>query len=349
MDAASTMSREDHREDTEVARCGGAACRLPDVRPMASWWRYVITAGVAAGALAGMAASGREAKATDADATAAHEKCATRVSVALLGRGATPDLLASADPQSAVDGYLADPRFVERFARFLNASFNMTPGTKPEEDAAYWLGKYVLQNDLPYADLFVGKYDVDVDATGNVVVKDDPQGLGYFRSLPWLRLYAGNEPTGLKIRTAYRMMNNTVGLHLIASTASPDQDRTANGRSQGVCAGCHYQQWSALDLAAMVLTRRNGAGDTMTFTPPTGGPQHIADRTVSNDEELVHALVESEAFVFNTCRLSFQFLYGRPENACESTVFDACVDAFKSKGTIQAALSVIAKDPSFCQ
>lgn len=311
--------------------------------------RLALVLGIATAVVAAFVGRTRDARATDADATAAHERCATRVSVAFLGRGASAELLASADPQSAIDGYLADPRFVERFARFVNASFNMTPATSPKEDSAYWLAKYVLTNGKPYSDLFVGKYNVDADAKGNVAVTDDPNGLGYFRSVPWLRLYAGNEPTGLKIRTAYRMMNNTVGLKLVASTASPDQDRTANGRSQGVCAGCHFQGWSALDLAATVLTRRNGAGDTMTFTPPTGGPQKIADRVVSNDEELVHALVESEAFDFNACRLSFQFLYGRPENACEAPVFDACMTAFKSQKTIQSALAAIAKDPGFCQ
>ena len=31
------------------------------------------------------------------------------------------------------------------------------------------------------------------------------------------------------------------------------------------------------------------------------------------------------------------------------TVFDKCVDAFASQGTIQAGLAAVAKDPSFCQ
>src|SRR6185436_7305694 len=99
---------------------------------------------------------------------------ATRLSAALLGRGATAELLASPDPQSAVDKMLDDPQFVERFARFLNASFNRAPGAKPAEDAPYWLGKYVLEKKLPYAQLFVGAYDVDAAADGSVAVKDAP-------------------------------------------------------------------------------------------------------------------------------------------------------------------------------
>ena len=69
---------------------------------------------------------------------------------------------------------------------------------------------------------------------------------------------------------------------------------------------CHFEGWSALDLTARVLTRRKGAGEAMTFEPPKDGPQRVADKLVKDDSELVHALVESEAFDFNVCRLAVQ-------------------------------------------
>ena len=59
-------------------------------------------------------------------------------------------------------------------------------------------------------------------------------------------------------------------------------------------------------------------------------------------------MVNSEEFAFNSCRLSFEFLYGRIENACEA-VFDQCMVQFKKTGLIQDALSTIASDKSFCQ
>ncbi len=284
------------------------------------------------------------------DATEVNERCAVRLSAAIFGQGAPSDFIANGKPQDYVTTMLGDARFTERFARFLNASFNRSPGASAQEDAAYYLGKYVLDHKLPYKDLFLGAYDVDVDTTGKVVTKAAPEGLGYFRSRPWLFRYAGNEATGLKLSTAYRIMNNTVGLELVATTADPNADVSAKTRDTNpVCRGCHFEGWSALDLAARVLTRRVGKGAEATFTPPEGGPQLVADKMVANDKELVTTLVESEQFRFNACRLAFKFLYGRPESACEAPVFDACVDAFASTGKIQTAISVIAQDPGFCQ
>ena len=314
------------------------------------WWIGAPVVALAASAAAAGAGTGSaRADTSPTEARQAAQRCASRLSAALVGRGPTDALLASPSPQSQVDAMIADPEFIERFARFLNASFNRAPGTKPAEDAAYWLGKYVLTNDLPYAQLFEGPFDVDQDANGNVAVTTSPNGLGYFRSRPWMVRYAGNEATGLKISTAYRIMNNTVGLQLVATTNAPDVDVSAATRSKDPCNACHYVGWQALDLAARVLSRRQGTGDATTFVPSTDPPQPIADKMVGNDKELISALVESQAFTFNACRLAFKFLYGRPENACESKVFDACMTTFASTGKIQAAVATVAKDPTFCQ
>lgn len=303
-----------------------------------------------------MAGSGGKASAADPDPAADKERCATRVAIAFTGKETTAAI--SANPQGSVDTLVADPAFIERFSRFINAEFNETPGTTQKEDASYFLMKHVLENKLPYKDMFVGQFKVDGDMQGNnTTVTADPTGLGYFRSQPWLLRYAGNELAGIKLVTAYRIMQNTVGLTLVASTNAPGAaiDTAARTSNPG-CVGCHGvadkaapAPWFALDRAALVLTKVVRQGNNVTFTAPTEIPQTVADKAVNNDKELVEALVDSPNFGFNVCRLSFKFLYGRPENACESKVFDACVNEFKSKGTIQAALASVAKDPGFCQ
>ncbi len=303
---------------------------------------------LAAGALG---LSGRSSKAETPSSAESASRCASRLSAALLGTGASADLLTNANPQSQVDTMLQSPEFIERFSSFLNASFNDQPGANRAEDAPYYLGKYILQNNLPYKSLFVGQFDVVAGADGNAdpTIQANPEGLGYFRSRAWLVRYAGNEPAGYKIVTGYRMMQNMLGLKLIASTNAPNVDVSATGRAQSPCNGCHFQGWYALDNVAKVLSKRKGNGNNMTFTPPNEGPQQAFDTTINSDADIVNAVISSTAFKFNTCRLAFKFLYGRTENVCESKVFDACVDEFAAKGTIQSALAVVAKDQSFCQ
>jgi hypothetical protein len=278
------------------------------------------------------------------------ERCAVRVSIALTGKGPDADLLASEDPQSHADALLDTTDFIERYARFVNTAFNRTPGALAEQDSAYYLAWEVLQNHRPWKEMFLGQYRVEKNAADAVVVVPDPDGLGYFRSPVWLRRYAGNEPNGIKLSTAYRIFNNTIGLKLVPSTNAPDADVTANGRQSVGCRGCHFDSMYALDLAASVLGKRVGTGDSMTFTPPDGTPVTLLGGiTVSNDQELVTALVESEAFRFRTCRLAFNFLFGRNENLCEAPAFDRCMKEFRNQGTLQAAMAAIVKDPAFCQ
>jgi hypothetical protein len=293
--------------------------------------------------VAGVAGPKRvRADATD-EALAAHERCATRLSIALLGQTASASLMASPNPTDAVESMLADPAFVERFATFINAQFNPEPGQTLADDASYTLAKYVLTNNRPWHEMFDGKYTVADTVT------NDPNGLGYFRSDAWMKRYAGNELAGYRIVSAYRMLQNTTGLKLTAVTNVAGADLSATGRQAAPCNGCHFSKWYALDWAARVLTRRKGTGTTMTFTPPTDGPQPVANTTVSSDADLVAALVGSENFRVNACRLAFQYLYARAENSCEGQLFDKCVDAFVAAGTMQSAVATIAKDPTFCQ
>lgn len=313
---------------------------------MNSTWKRILRAALplAAVPIAAAAILARPVKADGVDPAEAKERCATRLSIAFLGKSPSAQLMTASNPQDQVDALLADADFQDRFARFINAQFNPDPGTTVPEDASYTLAKYVMANNKPWSDMFVGKYSVDAAVTA------DPNGLGYFRSTAWMRRYAGNELAGYRISTAYRIMQNTTGLQLLATTAVDGLDLTATGRQATACRGCHYESWYALDKVAKVLSFRKGTGANMTFTPPTEGPQQILDgKTISNDAELVQALVESENFRFNVCRLAFTFLYGRDEYTCEADVFDKCVDAFKAQGTMRSAIAAIAKDATYCQ
>jgi len=280
------------------------------------------------------------------------ERCATRLSIAITGKAPAAALISKANPQEDVDALLASADFQERFSRFVNASFNENPGAVAAEDPSYYLTKYVLTNNLKWEDMFLGQYKVDVDpaATANVVVTSDANGLGYFRSMPWLKRYAGNEMAGIKLSTAYRIMQNTIGLKLVPSTNAPGADLTANGRQSAGCRACHFDGWFAIDKVASVLSRRTGTATNITFGPPPAAPQEILGGMIINDDkELVTALVKSEAFNFRACRMAFEFLYGRSEVTCEGPVFDKCMDSFRAGGTITSALASVAKDQTYCQ
>ena len=272
----------------------------------------------------------------------------------MIGDGATAAAISSANPQNDFDTLVATPAFQERFSRYINSKFNRTPGATPSEDASYYLAKYVLANDKPWTDMFLGQYDVAPsnakDPTSEAVVTTNPDGLGYFRSRIWSVRYAGNESAGIRIVTAYRMMENTLGLKLTATTNAPGVDISAEGRKAAQCAGCHYTPWYALDNVASVLGTRTGTGATTVFTPSSKGPQSILGGvTIADDKDLVTALVGNEAFDVNACRLAFGYLYGRAEYSCEGSIFDACVTAFKADKKITSALAVVAKDPTFCE
>lgn len=285
-----------------------------------------------------------------AAAPAPGERCATRLSATLLGQSASATLLASASPQISVDALLADPLFIDRFARFINATFNSVPGTIPAEDASYYLTKYILANNRPWQELFLGQYRVDAGASpsADAVVVADPSGLGYFRSPAWMQRYAGNELSGYRIVAGYRMINNVLGVKLKAALDTTGVN--AEGRKAPACAGCHYNVTFGLDLAAKVLSKRVGKPPNATFSPPTEGPQTLLDgQVIRGDQELVTAMVNSIDFRYRACRLAFLFLYGRAEFSSEAATFNGCLVAFQTTGTIQAALASVAKDPAFCQ
>jgi hypothetical protein len=286
---------------------------------------------------------------------AARLRCATRLSLSLTGRPPSATLIADPDPQSKIDELLADDAFVEQFARFVNSEMNPEPGETPAADATYFLARHILTNGKPWHEMFDGKYRVEpvAAAGGNPAtarVVDDPAGLGYFRSRPWMVRYAGNEEDGYRLNAAFRIQQNIIGLDVGAVTSSPGTDISSTGRMDGACRGCHYDSYFALDKVAKVLSRRMGPDTNITFVPPTEGPQMVLDgQMIADDASLVAALVSSTEHQFRTCRLAFQFAYGRAEATCESALFDACIDAYTATGDIRDALRTITTDPGYCE
>jgi len=291
---------------------------------------------------------GAHAEGAEADAAEQRERCAVRLSVALTGVSPEASLLASSNPQGEVDNLVNTPAFADRFARFINSEFNGGPALSATEDPVYFLAHYIVANRKPWSELFVGPYDV-VPTGPSMTVQPSAQGLGFFRSLAWLKRYAGNEERGLMLAGAFRVLSNTTGLVLDPSSGNPGDDRTSEGRKAAACKGCHFDAWYALDKVATLLPRREGQDPTtFTFVRTKNPPQPLLGKQLSDDRDLLTTLVASEAWRFQQCRNVFRFLYGRTENQCEAPVFDACVDTLAANAPIQSAVAVVAKDPSFC-
>ena len=290
------------------------------------------------------------------------ERCARRIASAFTDLGPSTALLTATDPQTMIPGLIApavQPNdggviytpFEEKFSRYIDQSFNPRPGAVPAEDAAYYLTRYVLLNNLPWKDLFTGPYRVDPGSTSfdEAIVRSDTAGLGYFRSRTWMVRYAGNEVDGYRLVSAYRMLNNVLGVKLVAAQ-NTDGINSATRQTNPACSGCHYEPVFGLDYIAKILTRRSGIGTAMTFLAPSEGPQvFLGGQTIANDLQFVTAMVNATDFKFRACRIAFEFLYGRPEYKCEGQIFDRCITAFTASGRITDAINTVATDPSFCQ
>src|SRR5687768_11130482 len=139
-----------------------------------------------------------------------NERCAVRISMALLGDSPAAEVATSSDPQGAIDAMVRTPIFMERFARFINSEVSGTPSDKPGDDPVYFLAHHVLTQDKPWSDLFIGPYSLTPSETG-VTIGNDPNGAGYFKSDVWRRKFAGNEEQGVMLVAAFRMIQNTTG------------------------------------------------------------------------------------------------------------------------------------------
>jgi hypothetical protein len=275
-------------------------------------------------------------------------RCATRLSIGLTGKSPSAALLASTDLAGAVDSLVGSADFAEQYARFVNSQFNEAPATSANTDPVYFLAKHVITNDKPWTDLFTGPYGLRATSDG-MTVTNDANGLGYFRTDAWRKRYAGNEPKGIMLVGAFRILQNTTGLELTASVGNPGDDRGETGRKAAACKTCHFDSWFALDKVASLLPTKVGQDDSVTFTPPTGGAAQLFGKSIADDKALLAALVDSDGWRFQQCRTVFKFMYGRAENTCEAQTFDRCVDALTQKKTIRAAVAAVAKDPAVCR
>lgn len=281
------------------------------------------------------------------DATA---RCTRRMSH-LLGMSVRSNTaaLAGATPQQKAREWLGTPLAIRSFARFVNARFNPEPAANTSEDGVYAAVRFVLTNQKPWRELFTGRYVIN--HTNNLITEDAAApALGYFGSLGWQKRYLGNAPDGLMLRAAYRVMHDTVGLKLVPSAVNFEGDATAVGRERAECRGCHFDSPYALDKVAGLLPRKQGTGGAAKAVVVPVTPAVILGRlSVDDFEDLVATLTAGDPFAFHSCRLAFEFVYGRPESGCEADAFDRCVDAFTRTGSMTDALASYLEDPRYCE
>ncbi len=291
------------------------------------------------------------------DVTDAENRCTRRLVQSLTGLSV--NMAGIGTPvvhpiQQNLSAFYQRAEFLERLAQFINSRLSPAPSNSgfAGEDAVYWLSKYVIEHNLPWREVFVGKYTVTNPDRARPDVLPDPNGLGIFRTPGWLTRYAGNAPDQLRLSTAYRLLQNTTGLKMVPAANNNVGDVTATGRHRAACAGCHFDGPWPLDKVANVLGKkvkvRRPDGQFEWHSGPPVQPEMIFGQLIHDDQELVNALVSSTDFRFWTCRLAFEFVTGRPESSCEGEVFDRCIDAFDAHGTLVAAIAAVAESPEVC-
>ena len=280
----------------------------------------------------------------------AAQRCTRRISQTLgIGYRASLTSLAGATPQARVRTWLESRDAITTFAGFINSRFNSQPGANLAEEGVPAAVRFILTNKKPWKELFVGRYTIN--HTNNIIMENATvPALGYFGSLGWQKRYLGNAPDGLMLSAGYRTMQNVVGFKLIPSPQNGEGDATATGRERAECRGCHFDSPYGLDLVARLLPRKIGMGGGARAEKVPVTPQTLFNGIqVRDHEHLLEVLTASDAFLFRTCRLAFEFVYGRPESACEAPMFDRCVDAFARTGMMQDALASYLEDPQYCE
>lgn len=252
-------------------------------------------------------------------------------------------------PQTKVRELLAKPEVVRTFASFVNSRFNAQPADRPEQDVVVPMIRYVFANDLPWRDVFTARVAFGGGGTPTITADPTKPALGYFGSPVWLKRYAGNEPEGLMLVAAYRTLQNTLGLKLEPSPDNGGDDSGATGRERAECRSCHFDSPYALDKVARLLPVRQGTGGNAKVVTVPVTPQVLFNGlTVESHEQLVERLVSSQHFTFWSCRLAFEFAFGRPETACEAPLFEQCAATFEQTGRMRDALAVLLESPAFC-
>lgn len=284
-----------------------------------------------------------------AAAEGADQRCTRRISQTLGvdWRDRYLGLMPGQTPASKALEWLESPVAVRNLASFINSRLNKDPATNGYEDAVYSAAVYVLTNRLPWSELYVGRFRID-GTNGHVTPDEAAPALGYFGSKDWQFRYKGNEPNGVMLSAAYRTLQNTIGLKLIPSPINGQGDASATGRERAECRGCHYDSPYALDKVARLLPRRVGFGGGARIEAVPVEPQVLFGESLDSYEALVGRLVHSDAFVFWSCRLAFEFVFGRPESACEGPLFDRCTAAFQANGSMAEAVGSLLAAPEFC-
>ena len=288
------------------------------------------------------------------------EQCNQKLSNTLLDRAATTTELANPDPMGRVDGLLNNSDFKEYFARFVNAHMNWGPKDNADENPVYMsLINYVFKNDLQWKELLVHDREI-VGQNANPSTKD----VGYFNHRNWRQRYEGNEEDGFKLRTAYMIMNNMIGLNLEAVTVSATgaSDRDARKTPGTVCYHCHYRFDFALDRVADILPRvnrenmdvqnrqdLNPLGSMAEVFGTTITTQGASDPKVAGLRNFVEMLAERDEFYSNACNIAFEFTFGREADGSDPDVFDGCVAEFRKTGKILDAVRHFIESPIFCQ
>lgn len=304
-------------------------------------------------------------------------QCSQKLYSTLFGRAATATELELANPLSNVDSMLQDEEFHNKFGEFVNAHMNWIPAEGSRNNPVYMgITKYLFKpgpnewifdengnrtdqkytQELPWAYLFTKGYET-YDNGYNPKTQDRCMNAasGYFSTDYWQKTYKGNEEGGIKIRTAYMIMNNQIGLDLEALTVNSSGGSGLEARSDPstVCYACHFATDFALDKVASILPKvdRTKAPDEQGCTdlPFAGNTQTtVYGQTISNLPELTELLAELPQFDENACSIAFEFVFGREERGADREIFEPCIAEFEKSGFITTAVKYFIESEYFC-
>ncbi len=253
--------------------------------------------------------------------------------------------------QDRVPSFMQRGEFVARWGAFVSSRVNAQPGETAEDDVMLAAIRFVFENNRPWKDVFVGRFGMK-GPSGYPVVVDAPDQppYGFFGLAPWLKRYAGNASDGHLLQASNRILLATIGFKLTPSPQNAIGDNGRTGRERAECRSCHYDSPYALDhVAALLPWARTLANGQVKVVPQTPTPQVLFNgQTFNSFDELLQTLVGSDAFLFWSCRLAFEFSVGRPESGCEADLFDRCVDTLRETQDIRAAIASIMQHPSYC-
>lgn len=310
------------------------------MRPL---WRYALSLALSGSAL--LASSNSFAETA--------MQCNQKLNSTLFGRSATTAELNITDPLGRVDNMMDDQEFIDHLSSYINAHMEWLPDDGLRNNPVYAALKfYLFENggEKPWRELFTGNFEVYDNGYNS---RND--GSGYFSDRVWKKKYKGNEEDGFKLRTAYLILNNAIGLNLEALTVSNSggSGRDTRQDPESVCYACHYKEEFALDRIANILPKvnRDASDDQNLVESPAPGPapQTIYGTEVSDMDELLDSLVTTDEFYTNACHVAFKFVFGRDERGADKDIFKSCIDTFKADGRISVAVRHFIDSDIFCQ